>query len=181
MRKEYYSCDIGSVAVACGGSIIYYNNGYGDCSSKVYEFEAFEEFNAYKKQHSKYGIEEKDYHYLSVADFDNANVLDYDCLDNPIPLNKLREHTLFTLNGRYFIYCNQGKVYFVKNVSKMKKFVVRCKENGQIFERFDSKEEAFETIKEFEDEDKKNGDYIEDFYEVAEWSSEVVDYLTCFD
>lgn len=114
MEKKYYTCDAGSVAVECGGSYILYNNGYGDGVFKVYLFDNQEEFDNYIEDHSnKYNIPDSDYRFSSCAIFNNANVLDDDCLKNLSP-EQLKQHTLFTLNGRYGIYYNSGKVYFVK-------------------------------------------------------------------
>ena len=115
MEKKYYDCDAGSVLVECGGSFIHFDNGYGDGNFKVYLFDSKEEFDQYIEDHLKYGIEEKQYRYNTQALFKNAKVLDYDCLfrcNNDV----LIEHTLFTLNGRYYIYYNDGKVYFVKGI-----------------------------------------------------------------
>lgn len=114
MEKKYYTCDAGSIAVECGGSYILYSNGYGDGGFKVYLFDSDIEFNAYIEEHvNKYNVSEKDYKFNSCAIFNNANVLDDDSLKN-LSSEQLKQHTLFTLNGRYGIYHNCGKVYFVK-------------------------------------------------------------------
>lgn len=112
MKKKTYRCDAGSVAVLCGESIIHFNNGYGDGNFKIYEFESEIDFEEYKKEHfEKYDIELKDYKFITGCEFKNARVLDYDCLHLE---NITEENILFELNGRYGIYYNYGKIYFVK-------------------------------------------------------------------
>ena len=109
MKKENYYCDAGCVLVMCGGSRIMIPNEYGDCYSSVYVGNEAD-FKAYKEEHKRYGMEERDYHYWAMFDFKDAKVMAYDCLKEPknVP-------ALFTLNGTYAIYILKGKVYFVKN------------------------------------------------------------------
>ncbi len=48
------------------------------------------------------------------------------------------------------------------------KIVVRCRQTGYIIEYVSSTEEGLNLIREFEEKDKEEGIYEEDFYEVAE-------------
>lgn len=113
MEKRLYSCDGGSLAVSCGGSIIRFSNGYGDGAFKVYHFDSYKEFDAYVDEHMElYGIEASEYTFDMVCDFKDAKVLDYDCIPNDKSI--IEKHTIMSLNGRYFVYHNYGKVYFVK-------------------------------------------------------------------
>lgn len=116
MKKGYYSCDGGTIAVYCGGSIIRYSNGYGDGDFKAYLFESDQEFLEYKQEHlEKYGIEENDYRFISTAYFKDAKVLDYDCYKPKyFEDDNYKESVIFELNGYYIIYKNYGKVYFIK-------------------------------------------------------------------
>lgn len=50
----------------------------------------------------------------------------------------------------------------------MKMYVTRDREAGNEIERFSTRKEAEAAIVEYEIEDKANGTYEEDFYEVAE-------------
>jgi hypothetical protein len=114
MEKTYYSCDGGSLAVYCGGSIIRFSNGYGDGDFKVYKFGNENEFLEYKKEHfEKYGIKDREYYFITCCNFKNAKVLDYDCYHN-VDDKKASDNTIMVLNGEYSIYRNYGKVYFVK-------------------------------------------------------------------
>lgn len=47
-----------------------------------------------------------------------------------------------------------------------KRYNVQCRQTGDVFADFDSVEEAWKHIEENEKEDKENGTYTEDFYEV---------------
>ena len=47
------------------------------------------------------------------------------------------------------------------------RYAVRDKEAGNIIDVFSSLREAKNALKEYEDEDKKNDEYTEDFYEIA--------------
>lgn len=50
----------------------------------------------------------------------------------------------------------------------MKKFIIRDKEAGNIIDIFDTIEEAKAELKSYEQEDKKDGTFTEDFYEIVE-------------
>jgi hypothetical protein len=55
---------------------------------------------------------------------------------------------------------------------KMRKYVTRDKEAGNIIEYFNTKEEAQQAIEDYERSDKIEGIYEADFYEVAELNKE---------
>ena len=112
MEWNFYSADGGTIAILCGGSIVRFNNCYGDGSFKTYLFNDGDEFNNYKEEHKQYSnMEEKDYHFQGLHYFDNAKVLNYDCLK---PNQIKDDDVLFILKGNYTIYSNNGKVYFIK-------------------------------------------------------------------
>lgn len=50
----------------------------------------------------------------------------------------------------------------------MKKYVIQDREAGNKIEWFETLEEAEKCLKEYEEEDKKDGIYEEDFYEIVE-------------
>lgn len=47
-------------------------------------------------------------------------------------------------------------------------YIVRDREAGNVIDRFDTEEEALSALAEYEDEDRADGTYTEDFYEVIE-------------
>lgn len=51
-------------------------------------------------------------------------------------------------------------------------FIVRDREAGNIIDRFDTEEEALAALAEYEDEDRADGTYTEEFYEVVEEGNE---------
>lgn len=58
--------------------------------------------------------------------------------------------------------------YDGNEVWRPSRYVVRDREAGNIFDACDTYEEAESVLKAYEDEDKRDGNYIEDFYEIAE-------------
>lgn len=50
----------------------------------------------------------------------------------------------------------------------MGKYVVRDREAGNVIETFNSREEAYSAMLEYEKEDEREGVYEPDFYEVVE-------------
>lgn len=48
----------------------------------------------------------------------------------------------------------------------MKRYIVRIAQSGDELEEYGTLEEAIECIKRFEDEDRDEGNYERDFYEV---------------
>lgn len=113
MIRDYYSCDGGSICVKCGDSFVKFPNSIGDGFYKVYVMSA-DEFSAYKEDHKQYNIK---YNYVSYSIFNNAEILDDDCIDsidryadtiangyNPI---------IFVISGRTEVYEAAGKFYFI--------------------------------------------------------------------
>ena len=47
-------------------------------------------------------------------------------------------------------------------------FIIRDKESGYVIEEADTYQEALEIVEKYENEDKKNGDYTPDYYEIVE-------------
>ena len=52
------------------------------------------------------------------------------------------------------------------------KYVIQCRESGDIIEDNLTLAEALEIVKDFESEDFTNGNYTHDFYEIAEMEEE---------
>lgn len=104
MKKVYYMCDGGSVAVATkNNDVILYSNGYGDCSGEIYELTQ-EEFEQFKNKSNVY--------FINTAIFNDATVLDYDCIDK---IDDIKSHlTDIVLNGKYAIYNHCFDLFFVK-------------------------------------------------------------------
>ena len=46
-------------------------------------------------------------------------------------------------------------------------YVVRDREAGNVITQFETIEEAQKELKKYEEQDKKDGTYTEDFYEIA--------------
>jgi hypothetical protein len=50
----------------------------------------------------------------------------------------------------------------------MKNYTIRDREAGNVIDTFTSLEEAKKELKKFEEQDKTDGSYTEDFYEIIE-------------
>lgn len=50
----------------------------------------------------------------------------------------------------------------------MKKYVIRDREAGNVIDKFDTFEEAKRTLEEYENSDRLEGIYEENFYEIVE-------------
>lgn len=120
MIKKMYSCDAGSIQIQCGESYINFPNCYGDGCFKAYLFDSNDEFNKYKEEHYIYPDMQKDnYHYEGQHYFTGAKVLNYDCFEPGVDfIYSMCKEILFELNGKYNIWANYGKVYFVKVCAK---------------------------------------------------------------
>ena len=115
MQQKYYSADRGCVTIVTqGGDAIDVLNEYGDGFFKIYLFDE-DEFIEYKKQHYQYKfMQECDYHIAGRYTFNDAFVLDDDCIHQHINnYEKLKDFALFTLSGDYIVYVNNGKIYIV--------------------------------------------------------------------
>ena len=53
-------------------------------------------------------------------------------------------------------------------------FIIRDREAGNYIEAVETYEEALERVEEYEEEDKKDGNYTEDFYEIVEAEPQVL-------
>ena len=51
-------------------------------------------------------------------------------------------------------------------------YVVRDREAGNVIEHFNTVEEAKKTLERYEEQDKKDGVYVEDFYEIYDLDDE---------
>lgn len=54
-------------------------------------------------------------------------------------------------------------------------YIIRDREAGNMVDYFDTLEEAQTALAEYEEQDKKDGIYEEDFYEIAEVNEEELD------
>lgn len=52
------------------------------------------------------------------------------------------------------------------------KYIIQCKENGDLIEEVETLREAKEILNKYEEDDKKDGIYEEDFYEIAQLNKE---------
>jgi len=50
----------------------------------------------------------------------------------------------------------------------MIKYVIRDREGGNVIDEFRTREEAVRKLREFEDEDRLDGVFVRNFYEIAE-------------
>ena len=62
--------------------------------------------------------------------------------------------------------------YFISKGGNHMKYVIRCRESGDIIENNLTFSEALEIVRDFESEDFTNGTYTPDFYEIAEEETE---------
>lgn len=118
MQQKYYSADRGCCTILINmNNVIDILNDYGDGYFKIYLFDNEDEFTEYKQEHLQYSfMQECDYHIAGRYIFNNALVLEDDCIHQHISnIDKLKEYALFTLNGNYYIYVNNGKIYIVKS------------------------------------------------------------------
>ena len=53
-------------------------------------------------------------------------------------------------------------------------FIIRDREAGNYIEAVETYEEALETIEEYEEEDRKDGNFTENFYEIVEAEPQVL-------
>lgn len=53
-------------------------------------------------------------------------------------------------------------------------FIIRDREAGNRIEAVETYEEALELVEEYEEEDKRDGSYTEDFYEIVESQPQVL-------
>jgi len=51
----------------------------------------------------------------------------------------------------------------------MGKYVIRDREAGNVIDEYNTLQEAEQVLAQFEEEDKKNGVYTPDFYEIVEY------------
>lgn len=123
MKKNWYSCDGGSICVKMGNSFVKFLNSIGDGLFKCYEMTT-EEFKNYKKDHEQFGMK---YNYVTFANFENAEVLTDDCIDTKYKYDNFNKNgelvdksynpvtpVLFKLEGKYEVLECAGKFYFVK-------------------------------------------------------------------
>ena len=103
--KKYYECDGGSIAIGTKECISCFPNGYGDGGFSVEVISTEEQKKTFNEHYSKW-------RYLGSVEGTRINVYDYDCLD----ADELEDesHILFTLSGRYGVYCNNGKIVLNK-------------------------------------------------------------------
>lgn len=79
--------------------------------------------------------------------------------------NFIKEENGVVKNVRLFYYV--GETDYNTNTPTSEKWVVRDREAGNIIEEFESKGEAEAKLKDFENVDKLEGTFTENFYEVA--------------
>ena len=59
----------------------------------------------------------------------------------------------------------------------MAKYIIRDREAGNIIEQVTTHKEAEEIVQKYEEEDKKEGNYTEDFYEIIEGQPEISEII----
>ena len=52
------------------------------------------------------------------------------------------------------------------------KYIIQCRENGDLIEEVETLEKAKEILNKYEDDDKKDGIYEENFYEIEQYNEE---------
>ena len=95
---ELVNCDVGALCIKCGGSYIYYNNGYGDGEFAVYIFENRSKFQNWLENSCNFQEE-----LMGDAFLNDAKLMSYDLcykLESDSDFNK----ELATLNGWFRIY-----------------------------------------------------------------------------
>ena len=102
MEEKFYNSACGSICLLCGESLVLLPNGYGDGIFKCYLYEDGHEFEQVRKDN---------YKFFTSGEFKNAYVLVYDC----IKLNNIKkEDIIFSLNGRYSFFQDDGIIHIVK-------------------------------------------------------------------
>lgn len=162
MIKKMYVADAGSIQVQCGESYISIDNNYGDGQFKAYLFDSEKEFNSYKEEHYSFPcMRETNYRFAGLHYFNNAHVLNYDCWEpGKNHYFIFEKEILFTLNGRFAVYVNNGKVYFVKeNIKEAANYKM------QLLAKINSFKEAYNDLKTlFESDADDCNKYICDNY-----------------
>ena len=64
-------------------------------------------------------------------------------------------------------YTKDGNNFILKE-TKPERFIIRDREAGNVIEHASSIEEAADIIKEFEEQDKKDGTFVPNFYEIVD-------------
>ena len=99
--KKHYDCDGGSIAIGTKECRSHFANGYGDGTFSIEVISTEAQKKTFKKHYSKWK-------YIGSVEGTGINIYDYDCLKE----DELEDesHILFTLSGRYAVYCNNGKI-----------------------------------------------------------------------
>ena len=103
--KKHYDCDGGSIAIGTKECRSCFPNKYGDGCFSVKVISTEKQKKTFNEHYSKW-------RYVGSVEGTGINVYDYDCLHG----DELEDesHILFTLNGRYGVYCNNGKIILDK-------------------------------------------------------------------
>lgn len=68
------------------------------------------------------------------------------------------------------------KAAVIAEAAELKPFVTRDREAGNVIDEFADLDDAKDAVESYEDEDRKNGDYTENFYEVYnQLTNEIID------
>lgn len=113
MIRDYYNCDGGSICIKCGDSFVKFPNSIGDGCFKIYIMSG-DEFNNYKENHKQYNIK---YNFVTYSVFNNAEILDDDCIDSIDRYNALINRCnpiIGKITGRIEVYEAAGNFYFIK-------------------------------------------------------------------
>lgn len=104
---------------------------------------------------------------LSTNSFDNddlAELYDYDFMNwyNEVTkgIDDLTEDEY-----KMIIRDQRGDAYY-QEFEEINEYIIRDRETGNIIEETASKEKAEEIVRSYEEEDKKDGNYTPDFYEI---------------
>ena len=183
MLKEIYTADAGTIQIQCGDSNIGIDNNYGDGQFKAYRFDSGKEFENYKIEHYSFkNMNDTDYKFSGIHHFTDAHVLNYDCFEPGKDRYFIFEKkTLFTLNGTFAIYDNQGKVYFVKHNDGFKEY------KKKLIASLNEFRISFENLKEvFDLDDFDCNNYICDNYpfdksfselNISDWIDSIIENL----
>ena len=103
MKK--YECDGGSILIGTRDSATSFPNGYGDGCFSVSIVKTDEQKKKFYQKHNKW-------EWVGAVQGDCINVYSYDCLHGDELEDE--ENILYTLSGRYGVYCNNGKITLEK-------------------------------------------------------------------
>lgn len=107
-KYEYYDCEGASILIGTANSATSFSNGYGDGSFKVSILDKEDSIEQFKSEQFHYGR----WDFVGSVRGEHINVYSLDYING----DELRDkrNILYTLSGRYGVYCKDGDIVLVK-------------------------------------------------------------------